>query len=56
MNETTVSAGKNGFQPKMREALPGCEVIKHADKSMIGMVDASLTANKHTVWIEYKFI
>lgn len=56
MNESTVSAGKNGFQPKLRIALPGCEVIKHADKSMIGMVDASVTYNKHTVWIEYKFI
>jgi len=53
MNESTVSST---FQKKLREALPGAEVIKHADKSMIGMVDASVTYNKKTVWIEYKLI
>ncbi len=44
------------FQAELRKALPGCEVIKHADKSMIGMVDASITYNKKTLWVEYKFI
>lgn len=31
-------------------------LIKHADKSMIGCLDASLTAYSKTVWLEYKFI
>jgi hypothetical protein len=53
MNESTVSSK---FQTELRKARPGTEVIKHADKSMIGMVDASITANKRTVWVEYKFI
>jgi hypothetical protein len=53
MNESTVSSK---FQSDLRKALPGCEVIKHADKSMIGMVDASVTYNKKTLWLEYKFI
>lgn len=53
MNESTVSSK---FQTKLREALPGCVVVKHADKSMIGMVDASFTINKLTLWCEYKFI
>jgi hypothetical protein len=53
MNESTCSSK---FQTDLRKALPGCEVIKHADKSMIGMVDASFTYNKKTVWCEYKFI
>jgi hypothetical protein len=53
MNETSVSSA---FQTKLRQALPGCVVIKHADKSMIGMVDASVTFNNKTVWLEYKII
>lgn len=54
MNESTCSSK---FQTDLRRALPGCEVIKHADKSMIGMVDASVTYGKQpTLWIEYKFI
>jgi hypothetical protein len=53
MNESTCSSA---FQKKLRLALPGAEVIKHADKSMIGMVDASVTFNKQTLWMEYKFI
>lgn len=53
MNESTISSK---FQTDFRKTLPGAEVIKHADKSMIGMVDASITFNKRTLWIEYKFI
>lgn len=53
MNESTVSSA---FQKKLREALPEAVVVKHADKSMIGMVDASVTYNGHTFWLEYKFI
>jgi hypothetical protein len=53
MNESTCSSK---FQSDMRKALPGCVLIKHADKSMIGCLDASLTANKVTLWLEYKFI
>lgn len=53
MNESTVSSA---FQKKLREALPEAVVVKHADKSMIGMVDASVTYNKKTLWLEYKFI
>jgi hypothetical protein len=53
MNESSVSSA---FQTKLRQALPGCVVIKHADKSMIGMVDASVTFNYQTIWMEYKCI
>ena len=53
MNESTVSGA---FQKLCREMLPGCVLIKHADKSMIGVPDASLTHNGRTVWLEYKFI
>ena len=53
MTESSVSSK---FQADLRKALPGCEVIKHADKSMIGMLDASITYNKKTVWVEYKLI
>lgn len=53
MNESSVSSK---FQTDFRKAVPGCEVIKHADKSMIGLVDASFTFNKRTLWVEYKFI
>src|SRR5258708_33371152 len=53
MNESSVSSK---FQTSLRQALPGGVVIKHADKSMIGMVDASVTYNKKTVWMEYKYI
>lgn len=53
MNESTVSSK---FQTDLRQALPGAVVIKHADKSMIGMVDASVTFNNKTVWMEYKYI
>lgn len=53
MNESTTSSK---FQTDFRKAVLGAEVIKHADKSMIGMVDASITFNKRTLWIEYKFI
>lgn len=53
MNEASVSSA---FQTKLRQALPGAVVIKHADKSMIGMVDASVTFNNKTVWMEYKII
>lgn len=53
MNESTTSSK---FQTDFRKAVPGAEVIKHADKSIIGMVDASITFNKRTLFIEYKFI
>jgi hypothetical protein len=53
MNESTVSSA---FQKRFRETVPEAVVIKHADKSMIGMVDASITYNKRTLWVEYKFI
>jgi len=53
MNESIVSSK---FQKCLRLALPGAVVVKHADKSMIGMVDASVTYNKKTLWLEYKFI
>lgn len=53
MTESSVSSK---FQTDFRKALPGCEVIKHADKSLIGMVDASYTYNKKTLWVEYKLI
>lgn len=53
MNESTCSSK---FQTDLRKALPGCEVIKHADKSMIGCLDASVTGFKKTLWLEYKFI
>lgn len=53
MNESTCSSK---FQSDLRKALPGCVLIKHADKSMIGCLDASLTYNKKTLWMEYKFI
>lgn len=53
MKETSLCSP---FQTKLRQALPGAVVIKHADRSMIGMVDASVTYNNKTVWMEYKFI
>jgi len=53
MNEASVSSA---FQTQLRNALPGAVVIKHRDASMIGMVDASVTFNNHTVWMEYKII
>jgi hypothetical protein len=53
MNESTVSSA---FQKKLRESIPGVEVIKHADRSMIGCPDATITGNKRTLWVEYKFI
>ena len=53
MNESSCSSV---FQTQLRRALPGAEVIKHRDGTMIGMVDASVTARKKTLWIEYKFI
>lgn len=53
MNESTCSST---FQTKLRQALPNCVLIKHADKSLIGCLDASLTAYSKTVWLEYKFI
>ncbi len=53
MNESTVSSA---FQTLFRQTVPGAEVIKHSDKSMIGMPDASITYNKVTLWLEYKFI
>lgn len=53
MTESSVSSA---FQTKLRQALPGCVVIKHADRSMIGMVDASVTFNNKTVWMEYKIV
>jgi len=55
-NTMTESSVSSKFQTDLRKAVPGCEVIKHADKSMIGMVDASLTYNKQTIWMEYKLI
>lgn len=53
MNESSCSSV---FQTQLRRALPGAEVIKHRDGTMIGMVDASVTARKKTLWVEYKFI
>jgi hypothetical protein len=53
MNESTVSSA---FQTLFRQTVPGAVVVKHADKSMIGMPDASITHNKITLWLEYKFI
>lgn len=53
MTESSVSTA---FQTGLRKALPTSVVIKHADKSMIGMVDASITFNKKTIWVEYKYI
>lgn len=53
MNESTVSSE---YQKLFRETVPGAELIKHADKSMIGLPDASVTHNKRTLWTEYKFI
>jgi hypothetical protein len=40
---------------KLRDELPGAEVIKHADGSMIGLPDCSVTFNTHVAWIEFKF-
>lgn len=53
MNESSCSSA---FQTQLRKALPACEVIKHRDGSMVGMVDASFTYGKKTLWCEYKFI
>lgn len=53
MNESTVSTA---FQKLFRETIPGAVLVKHADKSMIGLPDASITCNKRTLWLEYKFI
>lgn len=53
MNESTCSSK---FQSDLRIALPGSQVTKHADKSMIGHPDASITYGKKTLWAEYKFI
>lgn len=53
MNESTVSSA---FQTLFRQTVPDAVVIKHSDKSMIGMPDASITLNKKTLWLEYKFI
>lgn len=53
MNESTVSSA---FQALFRQTVPEAVVIKHSDKSMIGMPDASITYNKKTLWLEYKFI
>jgi hypothetical protein len=53
MNESTVSSA---FQTLFRQTVPEAVVVKHADKSMIGMPDASITYNKKTLWLEYKFI
>jgi hypothetical protein len=53
MNESRVSTK---FQTLLRQALPEAVVVKHADRSMIGMVDASVTYNKKTIWLEYKYV
>jgi hypothetical protein len=53
MNESTVSSA---FQKLFREMVQGAVLVKHADKSMIGLPDASVTYNKVTLWMEYKFI
>jgi hypothetical protein len=53
MNESSVSSE---FQTTFRKSGIDAEVVKHADKSKIGLVDASFTGFKKTLWIEYKFI
>lgn len=53
MNESSVSST---FQTKLRAFMPDAEVVKLADKSMIGLVDAFVTCRKKTVFLEYKFI
>ena len=53
MNESTVSSA---YQKLFRQTVPGAVLVKHADKSMIGLLDSSVTYNKCTIWIEYKFI
>jgi hypothetical protein len=49
--ETTVSSP---FMSQLRLALPGSEVVKHRDASMIGLLDCSVTWNKTISWIEFK--
>lgn len=43
------------FMKDLRQLLPGAEVIKHADSSMIGLPDCSVTFNTHVAWLEFKF-
>lgn len=51
MNE----ASKTGpLLTELRRRLPGAVVVKHADKSMISMCDASVTHDKRTTWFEIK--
>jgi len=38
----------------IRKALPGSQVIKHADRSFIGMGDCSITWQQTISWVEFK--
>lgn len=42
------------FMKELRALLPGAEVIKHADTSLIGLPDCSVTYNTHVAWLEFK--
>lgn len=54
MKESTVSAP---FMKQMRERLPGSVVIKHSDKSMIGVMDCSITWRRRPgTWVEFKLV
>lgn len=53
MNESTVSSA---FQRKFRETYPEAVLVKLADKSMIGLVDAFVSMNGNTLFMEYKIV
>jgi hypothetical protein len=48
------SAVSGPFMTGIRAALPGAQVLKHADRSFIGMGDCSVTWNQTISWLEFK--
>ncbi len=54
MTEATVSAP---LMKMLREMLPGAIVVKHQDRSMIGLPDCSVTWGKRpSCWLEFKLV
>lgn len=53
MTESSVSSP---FMTLLRQELPGSVVVKHADKSFIGLPDCSVNWNSRTLWLEFKLI
>jgi hypothetical protein len=53
MNETTKLST---FLKKLRAAIPGAVIFKHADKATRDIPDVSITWRKRTTWLEAKLV